>query len=99
MNTFDMSDIFNSFSPLILTEAISTIKTDEPLILTSRPGKNKYNMHDEVTSLKLKKVATSLLLSASLMTRSVSSIFQESVNVIRSFLRRFSCAIESVPPN
>lgn len=44
---FDISDILNSFSPLTLTEAISLIKTDEPLILTSRLGKNKYNMRDE----------------------------------------------------
>ena len=45
--TFDISDILNSFSPLTLTEAINLIKTDEPLILTSRLGRNKYNMRDE----------------------------------------------------
>ena len=47
MNTFDMSDILNSFSPLTLTEAVSLIKTNEPLILKSRLGKNSFNMRDE----------------------------------------------------
>ena len=47
MNTFDMSDILNSFSPLTLTEAVSLIKTNEPLILKSRLGKNVFNMRDE----------------------------------------------------
>ena len=47
MNTFDMSDIINSFSPLTLTETVSLIKTNEPLILKSRLGKNVFNMRDE----------------------------------------------------
>ena len=47
MNSFDMSDFLNSFSPLTLTEAVSLIKTNEPLILSSRLGKNKFNMLDE----------------------------------------------------
>ena len=44
---FDVSEFLNSFSPLTLTEAITLIKSDEPLILTSRLGKNSYNMRDE----------------------------------------------------
>ena len=48
MNTFDMSEILNSFSPLTLTEAVSLIKTNEPLVLKSRLGKNIFNMRDEM---------------------------------------------------
>ena len=44
---FDISEILKNFTPLTLTEAISLIKTDEPLILKSRLGKNVYNMRDE----------------------------------------------------
>ena len=44
---FDISEILNSFSPLTLTEAVNLIKINEPLILTSRLGKNKVNMNDE----------------------------------------------------
>ena len=45
---FDISEILASFTPLTLTEAVSLIKTDEPLILKSRLGKNVYNMRDEM---------------------------------------------------
>lgn len=44
---FDFSEILNSFSPLTLTEAVNLIKTNEPLILKSRLGKNVFNMRDE----------------------------------------------------
>lgn len=44
---FDISEILSSLSPLTLTTAISLIKTDEPLILKSRLGKNVQTMRDD----------------------------------------------------
>ena len=45
---FNLADLLKNFTPLTLTEAISLIKTDEPLILKSRLGKNVQNMLDDV---------------------------------------------------
>ena len=45
---FDISEILNTLSPLTLTTAISLIKTDEPLILKTRLGKNIQTMLDEM---------------------------------------------------
>ena len=47
MSNFDFSEILSIFTPLTLTEAVSLIKTNEPFVLTSRLGKNTYNMLDE----------------------------------------------------
>ena len=44
---FDISEILSTLSPLTLTTAISLIKTDEPLILKSRLGKNVVRMLDD----------------------------------------------------
>ena len=44
---FDISEILGSLSPLTLTTAINLIKTDEPLVLKSRLGKNVQTMLDE----------------------------------------------------
>ena len=45
---FDISEILSTLSPLTLTTAISLIKTDEPLILKSRLGKNVVRMLDDI---------------------------------------------------
>ena len=47
MSDFNIDEILTSFSPLTMTEAISLIKTNEPLILKSRLGKNVHTMLDE----------------------------------------------------
>jgi hypothetical protein len=44
---FDISEILNTLSPLTLTTSISLIRTDEPLILKPRLGKNVQTMLDE----------------------------------------------------
>ena len=43
----NINEILELFTPLTLTEAISLIKTDEPLVLKSRLGKNVYLMNDQ----------------------------------------------------
>ena len=50
MTDFDLSEILSTLSPLTLTTAIENIKTDEPLILKSRLGKNVQTMLDDVFS-------------------------------------------------
>ena len=52
MTDFDISEILSTLSPLTLTTAIENIKTDEPLILKSRLGKNVQ------TCLKWRRAAT-----------------------------------------
>lgn len=47
MTDFDISEILSTLSPLTLTTAIENIKTDEPLILKSRLGKNVQTMLDD----------------------------------------------------
>ncbi|MBQ7593250.1 MAG: major capsid protein [Synergistaceae bacterium] len=47
MSNFDMTEILSNFTPLTLTEAIKLIKTDEPLVLKTKLGKNSLNMLDE----------------------------------------------------
>lgn len=44
---FDISEILNTLSPLTLTTSISLLRTDEPLILKTRLGKNVQTMLDE----------------------------------------------------
>ena len=44
----DLQEILNEFNPVTLTEAVNLIKVDEPLVLTSRLGKNIYRSADEV---------------------------------------------------
>ena len=44
---FDISEILSTLSPLTLSTAIENIKTDEPLILKSRLGKNVQTMYDD----------------------------------------------------
>ena len=43
----NIAEILGTFTPLTLTTSISLIKTDEPLILKSRLGKNVITMLDE----------------------------------------------------
>ena len=44
---FDISEILSTLSPLTLTTAIENIRTEEPLILKSRLGKNVQTMLDD----------------------------------------------------
>lgn len=44
----DLQELINEFNPVTLTEAVNLIKVDEPLVLTSRLGKNKVQAYDEV---------------------------------------------------
>ena len=47
MSNFDMSEILQDFTPLTLTEAIKLNKTEEPLVLKTKLGKNTMTMLDE----------------------------------------------------
>ena len=47
MSDFNLDEILTSFSPLTMTEAISLIKTNEPLVLKTRLGGNVQTMLDE----------------------------------------------------
>lgn len=44
----DLQEMLDLFNPVTLTEAVNLIKVDEPMILTSRLGKNIYKAFDEV---------------------------------------------------
>ena len=44
----DFEELTKYFTPLTLTESISRIKTEEPLVLKSRLGRNTQNMLDEL---------------------------------------------------
>ena len=56
----DFEEILNSFTPMTLTESISLIKTNEPLILKSRLGKNVQEMLDEVCIFEVEEASYNL---------------------------------------
>ena len=60
MADFDISELLNSFTPLTMTEAITLIKTNEPLVLKSRLGKNVITMLDEACVFEVEEASYNL---------------------------------------
>lgn len=56
----DLQEILEQFNPFTLTEAVNLIKVDEPLVLTSRLGKNIYRAYDEVCVFEVEEGSYSL---------------------------------------
>ena len=56
----DINELLAMFPPLTLTTAISNIKTNEPLILTSRLGKQVHRMLDEACVFEVEEGSYSL---------------------------------------
>ena len=93
----NIAEILGTFTPLTLTTSISLIKTDEPLILKSRLGKNVITMLDEACVFEVEEEAITLRPSGFPMTRPASSISRANARGIPLFRHRFTLGTESPP--